>query len=159
MHSRVKTGALARVFVLLGALAAAQAAQAEPTEREMRAAIEGKFGNVNANANSLAERCNNREYQRSGDQMLAMQCLQYAIVGGVTNGGRDVRAPQFNITRFEKIACEKAQGKPGYLCDYVMGFGSNMAANSPMLEGTMRNGSAAQARFIKRDGGWIALDN
>ncbi len=159
MHWRVKTGALAWAFVLLGGLAAAQAAQAESTEREMRAAIEAKFGNVNANANSLAERCNNREYQRSGDQMLAMQCLQYAIAGGVTNGGSDVRAPQFNITRFEKIACEKAHGKPGYLCDYVMGYGSNMAANSPMLEGTMRNGAAAQARFIKRDGGWIALDS
>ena len=87
-----------------------------------------------------------------------MQCLQIAIAGGVTNGGRDVRAPQFNITRFEKIACEKAQGKPGYLCDYVMGYGSNMAANSPMLEGTMRNGAVTQARFVKRDGGWIALD-
>lgn len=149
-----------RMLILLGGLALGQTALAEPSEREMRAAIEAKFNNVNENANSQAERCNNREFNRGGgDPVMAMQCLSYAISGGMTNGGRNVQAPQFKVTRFEKIACEKAQGKAGYLCDYVMGYGSNMAANSRMIEETMRNGAAAQARFVKRDGGWIALDN
>ena len=57
------------------------------------------------------------------------------------------------------MATKKAQGKAGYLCDYVMGYGSNMASNSPAIEGMMRSGAATQGRFVKRDGGWIALDN
>ena len=149
-----------RALVLLAGVFASQAVLAEPSEREMRAAIEAKFGTVNAAADETAQRCNARQYQRGqGDPVLAMQCLMYGVGGGVTDGGRNVRAPQFKLTRFEKIACEKAQGKAGYVCDYVMGYGSNMAANSAMLEQTMRNGAATQARFIKRDGGWIALDN
>jgi hypothetical protein len=149
-----------RLLLLCAGLAVAQTALAEPSEAQMRAAIEAKFGNVNAGADETAQRCNNREYNRGqGDSVLAMQCLMYGIGGGVTNGGRNVRAPQFKLTRFEKIACEKAQGKAGYLCDYVMGYGSNMASNSPAIEGMMRSGAATQGRFVKRDGGWIALDN
>lgn len=149
-----------RTLLLLGGLAATQAALAEPSEREMKAAIEAKFNNVNERANSQAERCNNREFNRGGgDPVMAMECLMYGIGGGLTNGGRNVKAPQFKLTRFEKIACEKAQGKAGYLCDYVMGYGSNMAANSRTIEETMRNGAVTQARFVKRDGDWIALDN
>ena len=103
-----------RLLLLCVGLAVAQTALAEPSEAQMRAAIEAKFGNVNAGADETAQRCNNREYNRGqGDPVLAMQCLAYGIGGGVTNGGRNARAPQFKLTRFEKIACEKAQGKAG----------------------------------------------
>ena len=150
----------ARMLALLvGGLAVAHAALAEPSGPEMRAAIEAKLSNANAAADETAQRCNNREYNRGqGDPVLAMQCLMYGTGVGVTDGGRNVRAPQFKLTYFEKIACEKAQGKAGYLCDYALGYGSNMASNSAIVEQTMRNGSTAQARFVKQGSRWIALD-
>lgn len=133
-------------------------AHAEPTEREMREAVEAQLNNVNSGTNETADRCNKREYNSGqGDPVLAMQCLMFGVGAGTANAGRDVRAPQFAVTRFEKIACEKAQGKPGYVCDYVFGYGSNMS-NSP-TERITRNGSAAQGRFVKRDGRWLRLDS
>lgn len=138
------------------AVAAAVAWAAEPSEGEMRAAVEAKLGSVNAGTNETAQRCNNREYNRGqGDPMLAIQCLMFGTSTGLANGGRDVRAPQFKLARFEKIACEKAQGKAGYLCDYVMGYESNMG-NNP-VERYTRQGAATQGRFVQRDGRWIVL--
>lgn len=149
---------LLKSALIVGLILAWNTAQAEPSESEMRAAVEAQLNNVNAGTNETAERCNNRDFNRGqGDPVLAMQCLMFGMGAGVANEGRDVRAPQFSVTRFEKIACEKAQGKAGYVCDYVFGYGSNMP-NNP-TEQITRSGSAAQGRFVKRDGRWLRLES
>ena len=129
----------------------------EPTENEMRAAVEAHFGQANDAADETARRCNNREFkQGQGDPLLAMQCLAYGMGAGVTDGGSSVRAPKFSLTRFEKIACEKAQGKAGYVCDYVIGYGTNMP--SIPAETIGRQGAASQSRFVQRNDSWVMLE-
>ena len=84
-----------------------------------------------------------------------MQCAATRMVVGTKNGGRHVGALNVHVTRFEKIACEKAQGKAGYVCDYVHGFGTNMQNQS--ADSLSRGGSVTQARFVRRGDGWILL--
>ncbi|MDP3822652.1 MAG: hypothetical protein Q8R33_14360 [Burkholderiales bacterium] len=108
----------------------------------------------NGQATDVAERCNNRDYQ--GDSVLAMQCLQYAMGVGMTRGGQGVVAPQFKISRFEKLGCERAQGEAGFRCDYVAGIAGNVNL-PPSLNSVVKNGSATQARFVKRGSGWSML--
>ena len=158
-HTAITPGArLTGAFLLGGALLWAAPALAEPTEAEMRAAVEAQFENANAEMRSTAERCSNREFNRGqGDPVLAMQCIQYAMTGGMTQGGQGVRAPQFKLSRFEKIGCEKAQGKVGYLCDYVAGFGSDMRNMPPSLQRMTNDGSLSQGRFVKRGDRWLRL--
>jgi hypothetical protein len=141
-------------------------ASGEPSEAEMRAAYEGRLNAINAHAQATAQKCNKREYrQGQGDPMLAMECLAYAASapgasrggaarGGVARGG--VAAPQFQASYFRKIACEKAQGEPGYYCDYSAGMNSNLNA-PPSMAGMMQRGSVSQARFVKRESGWLMM--
>ncbi|MCY1295584.1 hypothetical protein D9M70_449310 [compost metagenome] len=83
-----------------------------------------------------------------------MQCLSAAMAGAGAHGGL-----QFQVNNFEKIACAKADGQPGYVCDYFIG----MSSNSPQMGGAMgdmmRQGGAGQGRFIKRQDSWLFLPN
>lgn len=147
----------AALLAVLGALAAS--AHAEPSAEEMRAALEARHGNINANLQDIAERCNNREFNRGqGDPLLAMQCLQLGVGGGLSRDGRSVRAPATRLANFEKIACEKAQGKPGYVCDYRAGMDIDMGNLPPSMRHLMAGGQITQGRFVKRGNGWMVLD-
>lgn len=77
--------------------------------------------------------------------------------GGLDNGGQSVRAPSFHLTQFRKIACEKAQGKPGFVCDHVAGMGTDMRHLPPSMRVILGNGQVTQARFVRQAGGWIML--
>lgn len=126
----------------------------EPSESEMYDAFNERLEAANAQARSVAERCNNRQFQ--GDSLLAMQCLQFGLGVGVTKGAQGVLAPEFKVSRFEKLGCEKAQGEAGYRCDYVAGMAGNV--NLPPSMGAMvRSGSMTQARFVRRGGGWLLI--
>lgn len=116
----------------------------------MRAAVAAQYEQVNDGAREAAERCQRGEFRN--DPLLAMQCVAMGVTVG---GGRDFAALNVKLTRFEKIACEKAQGQAGYVCDYIVGYGTNLQ-NNPM-EGTTRRGEAAQGRFVKRSGRWVLL--
>lgn len=144
-------------WLIVGALGlGASAAMAEPTAQEMKAALESRFAAINEGMSDVAERCNRRDFQN--DPVMAMQCLQIAITGGLKNGGTEVNSASFNLSRFEKIACEKAQGKPGFICDYVAGMGSNMRHLPPSLAALMQNGQMTQARFVRQGNRWLILD-
>ncbi len=125
-----------------------------PSESEMYDAFNQLLQAQNAQAAGVAERCNNRDFQ--GDAVLAMQCLQYGMGVGTTRGGQGVLAPQFKISRFEKLGCEKAQGEAGFRCDYVAGIAGNVNL-PPSLGAIVSNGSVTQARFVKRGSGWLML--
>lgn len=149
------TRGLVAGVILVGTGASVWAA--EPTEQEMRAAVQAQFDNVNDASADTAERCNNREYnQGGGNPLLAMECLGQAIGGGgVTRDGRNVKPMKVSITTFQKIACEKAQGKAGYLCDYAMGYDTNNPNN--ITGPYTRQPMASQGRFIKQGNRWIRL--
>ena len=126
-----------------------QRAFAEPSEKEMHAAVAAKFAQINADLSTLAKRCERREFRN--DPLLAMQCLTVCGAGGGSC------SMSFELTRFEKLGCEKAEGQPGYVCDYVAGFSSN----SPFAKGAMNRltggGDTGQGRFLWRNDGWMFL--
>lgn len=145
--------------VLLGlgfTLAGMPAWATEPTEKEMREAVQAQFDNVNDASADTAERCNNREFNRGGgNPLLALECIGQVLGGGgLTDGGRNMKPIEVIITAFRKIACEKAHGKAGYLCDYVLGY---EIPNNPTSIYT-RAGSNSQGRFVKQGNYWVRLD-
>lgn len=156
-HSISTIARCSAAFFLAGALGfGASASMAEPTAQDMKTALESRFAAINEGMSDVADRCNRRDFQN--DPVLAMQCLQIAMTGGLKNGGSEVSSASFNLSRFEKIACEKAQGKPGFICDYIAGMGSNMRALPPSLAALMQNGQMTQARFVQQGTRWLILD-
>ncbi|WP_074926299.1 hypothetical protein [Nitrosomonas eutropha] len=75
----------------------------EPTEKEMREAVQAQFDNVNDASADTAERCNNREFNRGGG--LSFLCGGAAGVVARWNslviGGRSrlMAAPPLSIER------------------------------------------------------------
>jgi len=126
------------------------AAAGEPSARDICLAIADRFDGINDTYRERAAACRRGDFKHN--PMLAIQCLQ--LCGG-TGGSCEV---SFNLTRFQKIACEKAQGQPGYVCDYVV----NYSASSPVVQQAMSSilgsGTAAQGRFVPAPGGWIQLN-
>src|SRR5690606_38995124 len=124
--ARNRPGALRSLTLLLCAagagLDAAAAPGGEPGEADMLAAYERRLQGVNDYARSTTEQCQRGEYKRGqGDPALAMQCLAFVTMRAGRGG-----APAMKATQFRKIACEKAQGEPGYWCDYTAGIDMNM---------------------------------
>lgn len=126
-------------LTLVGATAWAN----EPTEQEMLAAIQRQFDNVNEGYKGTMEKCKNGSYDRN-NPLEAMQCASGVVMGNMV----------MTITTFHKIACEKAQGKAGYLCDYAMGY----VANNPVTDPYTRAPMASQGRFVKQSSRWIRLE-
>lgn len=132
------------VIGLVAALAGMSAWAAEPTEKEMHAAVQAQFNNVNEGLKEKMEKCKNGTYDRN-NPIEAMMCAGLII-------GADKMV--MTITTFHKIACEKAQGKAGYLCDYAMGY----VANNPVADPYTREPMAYQARFVNQGNRWLRLE-
>lgn len=130
----------------------------EPTESEMYDALAHALDSHNTAAREVAAQCNNRAFVTNNDPAQALQCLQYGLAVGVTNRAQDVVAPVVAISRFEKIGCEKAQGEPGYRCDYVAGMSSNVALPAS-VQALYREGAITQARFVRQPSGWLLIAN
>ncbi|MBX3600599.1 MAG: hypothetical protein KF863_08240 [Rubrivivax sp.] len=133
---------------------AAAAASGEPSESDLYDAFNAQLQARNAAARDTAERCNNRQFQN--DPVLAMQCLQYGLGVGTTGGGQGVRAPEFRISSFQKLGCEKAQGETGWRCDYAAGIAGNVQL-PPSMAVLMGAGNHGQARFVRRGDGWLMI--
>ena len=122
-----------------------QAATGEPTARQMEAAVANIAKGLNAGQDDLSGRCQRREF--TNDPGLAIMCLAQAGGGGPMHVG---------VANFRKLACAKAQGQPGYVCDYS--FGVNVAAgrNMGVLGAMMQSGSNCTGRFVRTASqGWL----
>ena len=143
-----KTAALKAFGVVLvsGGIAVAD----EPGEKQLCSAIDQKMDQVNQEMERLSELCANRAYENN--PALAMHCLgQYAV----SAGEEPVR---YEITRCEKIACQKAVSQPGYICDYIIGV--DMPGNAAMGQWVRQlasSGGAGQARFVETQRGWLFI--
>jgi hypothetical protein len=150
---RLAMNALPRALPLVACLLlltpSALAQGGAPSEAEMREALMARFEAMNAGLEDTRERCRRREFQ--GDPMMAMQCLAVMAAAG---GDRELT---YDLTNFQKIACEKATGQPGYICDYYSGITSN----SPFMQGSMARllggGSMSQGRFVRTERGWLLV--
>lgn len=116
------------------------AATGEPSESEMRQAIQERIDMVNGN---IARMRNTRPDKN--DPIASLMALSGAAMG-------DTR---YEIGAFRKIGAEKAQGKPGYMCDYMLQLRATGKSAGP-LDGIMKwGGSLNTARFVKNDGRWL----
>ncbi len=63
---------------------------------------------------------------------------------------------RLKIAAFKKLGAVPANGKPGFMCDYMLQL-TMEGGNSPVLANFMNRfgGSIITARFVKTDGKWI----
>ena len=85
----------------------------------MEAAVSKIAKGLSAGQDNLAGRCQRREFH--DEPVLAVMCLAQMGAGGPMHVG---------VTNFREIACSKAQGQPGYICDYS--FGVDLASGRNM---------------------------
>jgi hypothetical protein len=122
------------------AISSDSATTGEPTEAEMRQAIQDRIDGMNQN---IAKMRNTRP--EKGDAMGTLIALTGMAVG-------DTR---YEIRAFQKLGAEKAQGKPGYVCDYVLQLRATGKRAAP-LDNIMRwGGDLCTARFVKNGDRWI----
>lgn len=145
---RVAPGALAVAFAV-ALLAGCGAGAGEPSEGQMRGAIEATFKSVNGNLRALAASCRNRDFVRNDNPLQAMQCLQ--LCGAAGSERCEV---SFELTNFRKVACQKSAEQAGYVCDFEFGASSSSPVTQMALDAFVGPGGAGQGRFIKDAGRW-----
>ncbi|CAD5107574.1 hypothetical protein [Zestomonas carbonaria] len=127
------------------------AEEGEPSDAEMLAAIRQHYDAANAQMQELQRRCAYREYSNHHNPALVVQCLSVTGIAGSDEG------LELQIGRFEKIACAKAEGQPGHVCDYFIVLSSGNPLMGRGMGDLMRQGDHAQGRFIKRQDTWLFL--
>ena len=130
--------------------AAEPLAKGEPSESEMYDLVKQQFDNQAAKVRRMAEMCKNGSMNNKNDPAAGLLCLT-GMFGSAAGG-----AEAMKITSFEKLGCERASGKPGYVCDYLVSMsGGAMRAMGPSMTAMFGDGNAAQARFLKTKSGWM----
>jgi TPR repeat protein len=129
-----------------------ESATGEPSDPEMRAAIQDYLNGVNSGMDSTMAACERGAYQN--DPVLAIQCLAMMATTGTSDFGM---SPTVDIARFQKLGCAESDNQPGYVCDYVLGLNSSGAMGTGVLGQMMSTGSATQGRFLPQSGGWLFL--
>jgi len=125
-------------------------AKGEPSESEMYDLIKKRFDDIAGQARATQEAC--RGPVRNDDPAQALVCLASSM-GGAMGAGEPMK-----ITSFEKLGCERASGKPGYVCDYLLAMSGGVTrAMGPTMAALYGSGGAAQARFLKTRTGWIVF--
>ena len=113
----------------------ATTASGEPTEFQMKVAYEFQVG------------AKNEEYDR------AMQQLEQLGGGSMKNATALMQLlvpkTETTVNTFEKIACEKAQGKPGYVCDYA----AQKSVNAGYIGTVQGTNNVNSARFVRKSNG------
>lgn len=124
-------------------------AKREPDEGEMYDAVKALLDNYNSGMKNTEASCRAGAYRE--DPVLALQCL--AILGG--SGGQG--GIQVKITSFQRIGCEKASNRPGYICDCRSSLSASGLTLPPSLRGMMQ-GQVSQFRFVWSGERWLALE-
>jgi hypothetical protein len=112
----------------LGALAVLPGCSGEPSEADMRQAVQKSIQEA-SNAADAASRF-------------------------LTGDDRGSGLFKVEIETFEKIGCKEAQGAPGYVCDYRMSLTKDSSVIGALAGGAKDVG---QARFVKAKDGWIQV--
>ena len=129
--------------------AALPAGSAEPSARDMCMAIADQFDAVNDNLLAKKQVCESGGFRNQ--PLLAAECL---VLCGGTGGTCNL---SYTLTRFQKIACEKATGQPGFVCDYAIGISANNAQLEKMISNMLGAGQLTQSRFVKTANGWLRM--
>jgi len=116
----------------------------EPSAEDMLAAVMYPLNEFNHYFRGSAERC--QQGLPANNPLMMINCINVMVVGEV----------QVRISDFVKLACVRAPGAPGYVCDYGMVIDSNQ----PLVQVFMRdllgssNLQANTSRFLETEAGW-----
>jgi hypothetical protein len=121
----------------------------EPTEAEMLAVFKNSFDATNSEFSAKQDQCKSGAYKN--DPALAMQCLAGALVTGGSG------SLQKKITGFRKVACSRASGAPGWVCDYIMQMDMAGFNAPPSVKEAITTPTIQHARFVFTSGQWILV--
>jgi hypothetical protein len=137
------------------AVAAANPASApgdrEPTEKEMLAVFQASFDASNSAFKAKEDQCKSGAYRNNNDPALAMMCLGGAIATGGRGGIRK------SVTGFRKVACSRANGAAGWVCDYVIQMDVAGINATPSLKEMVTTPTIQHGRFVYTGGQWILV--
>lgn len=125
-------------------------AKGEPSESVMYDMVKQRFDSQAAKIRETNEMC--EQGPRGNDPLGAIACLGVMATKGI-GGGEAIK-----ITKFEKLGCDRASGKPGFICDYMISISGGVTrAMGPTMNAIYGSGGAAQARFLKTKSSWIVF--
>lgn len=131
-----KTTSLIALLLVGGTTQAiAQSAAREPSETEMRAALQAKLDGARKMTADMAAKCKNPQ-----TPIDAMMCLM--------SSSYQMGANSLSIGGFKKIGCERAN-RGGYWCDYMISM------NTPL---EFSNSGVTSKRFVNNGGQWVSID-
>jgi hypothetical protein len=137
------------------AVAAANPASApgdrEPTEKEMLAIFQSSADATNSEFKAKEDQCKSGAYRNNNDPALAMMCLGGAIATGGRGGIRK------SVTGFRKVACSRANGAAGWVCDYVIQMDVAGLNAPPSLKEMVTTPTIQHGRFVYTGGQWILV--
>lgn len=133
------------------AAANTNAGDREPTEKEMLAVFQASFDATNAEFKQKEAQCKSGAYRSNNDPALAMMCL----AGALATGGRGGMSK--SLTGFQKVACSRANGAPGWVCDYVIQQDVSGFNAPPSLKEMVKTPTIQHARFVYTNGQWIIV--
>ena len=79
-----------------------------------------------------------------------MQCIQLCV----SSSNCEI---SMGLTGFKRIACEKAVGQPGFVCDYVISYSSSSRSMAEILDAIGASGAVTQGRFVQMQNGWLRV--
>ncbi len=130
-------------------------ARGEPSEEVMFDMVNLRFTRAAENYRNLLQKCDQTRPNGNsmGGMMDGMVCLSLKMQGAVTG---NAQAEPVKITKFRKLGCDRASGKPGYVCDYMITTSHPVSQQmGSILGGLMGQGGVGQARFLDTGDSWV----
>lgn len=121
----------------------------EPSEKDLCLVFGRLFSAENQHYAETISQC--REGGAKTNPIIAMQCISLC---GATAGACDLA---YKITGFKKIDCGRAQGAPGYVCDYAISYSSNNQFMNNTMKSLVPSGMTATGRFVYQSNGWLKM--
>ncbi len=144
-------GFLALTFFIT---ACSGSADRPPNDEELRVAASQTVFQINDEVRRIADECRG-EGSVIVNPLKAMKCASVCSF----DPKECRKIPKLDMTNFKKLACEKAAGEPGWICDYEYQVTSDSEFIMKMFRNTYGDQSRATGRFIKTDqGDWIMVE-
>jgi hypothetical protein len=128
-----------------------------PSGADLFDAIQARVDKWNADWKETVAKCKNLNSSSEQDPILGIKCLTLFAANGDPTDPRNSAKYDFTIkiTSFKKTECVKANGHPGFVCDYEIALSQNNPALTGTLGSIMEGTNITEARFLHADGGWI----
>ena len=128
-----------------------------PSGADLYDAIQARVNAWNSNWKETVQKCKNLGSGGQQDPILGLKCGTLYLANGDPRDPNNAAKYDFTvkITVFKKVECAKANGHPGFVCDYEIALSQNNPALTGVLGTMMQGTNITEARFLYVDPGWI----